>query len=117
MPTAVFSQDGGTSGEAGRNVQHGLRLASTISAMPKKFRFTGVSFRDLLITIGPMTVLVVLLCYLAYRVVDPFPPSSVTMSTGQENSSYAAFGRRYAQILANTASKPSWCRRRVRWKT
>lgn len=67
--------------------------------MPKKFRFTGVSFRDLLITIGPMTVLIALLCYLAYRIVDPFPPSSVTMSTGQENSSYAGFGRRYAQIL------------------
>ncbi|HEX2605649.1 MAG TPA: TAXI family TRAP transporter solute-binding subunit [Oxalicibacterium sp.] len=68
--------------------------------MPKKFKFTGVSLRDLLITLGPMTLLIVLLCYVAYRIVDPFPPSNVTMSTGQENSSYAAFGKRYAQILS-----------------
>lgn len=68
--------------------------------MPKKFRFTGVSLRDLLITIGPMTVLVALLCYVAYRVVDPLPPSNVTMSTGQENSSYAVFGKHYVQILS-----------------
>ena len=67
--------------------------------MPKKFRFTGFSLRDLLITIGPMAVLIALLCYAAYRIVDPFPPSQVTLSTGQENSSYAAFGKRYAQLL------------------
>jgi TRAP transporter TAXI family solute receptor len=67
--------------------------------MPKRFKFTGVSLRDLLITIGPMTVLIALLCYAAYKFIDPFPPSRVTMSTGQENSSYAAFGKRYAQIL------------------
>jgi TRAP transporter TAXI family solute receptor len=67
--------------------------------MPKKFKFTGLSLRDLLITIGPMTVLIALFCYVAYKIIDPFPPSHVTMSTGQENSSYASFGKRYAQIL------------------
>lgn len=70
--------------------------------MPKKFkftRFTSFSLRDLLIMIGPMAVLIVAAGYFAYKLVNPFPPSQVTFSTGQENSAYAAFGKRYAEML------------------
>lgn len=67
--------------------------------MPKKFKFTSFSLRDLLITIGPLTVLIVVLGYFAYKLVNPFPPKEVTISTGQENSAYASFGRQYAAAL------------------
>lgn len=67
--------------------------------MPKKFKFTSFSLRDLLITIGPLTVLIVAVGYFAYKWVNPFPPSHVTISTGQENSAYASFGKQYAEAL------------------
>ncbi|HWU96955.1 MAG TPA: TAXI family TRAP transporter solute-binding subunit [Oxalicibacterium sp.] len=70
--------------------------------MPKKFkftRFTSFSLRDLLIMIAPMAVLIVAAGYFAYKLINPFPPSQVTISTGQENSAYASFGKRYAETL------------------
>lgn len=67
--------------------------------MPKKFKFTSFSLRDLLITIGPLTLLIVVAGYFAYKFVNPFPPKEVTISTGQENSAYASFGRQYAAAL------------------
>ncbi|WP_293780781.1 TAXI family TRAP transporter solute-binding subunit [uncultured Oxalicibacterium sp.] len=67
--------------------------------MPRIFKFTQFSLRDLIVTAGPMALLVVLLCYLAYRLVDPTPPRQVTFSTGQENSAYEQFGKRYKEIL------------------
>ncbi len=69
--------------------------------MPKIFKsFTEVSLRDLVITVAPATLLILLLCVAAYKVIDPLPPKHVTIATGQENSSYDAFGKRYAKALA-----------------
>jgi hypothetical protein len=69
--------------------------------MPKIFKsFTEISLRDLLITVGPAMLLVALLCVIAYKLIDPLPPRHVTIATGQENSSYDAFGKRYAKALA-----------------
>jgi len=68
--------------------------------MPKIFSFTRFSLRDLIVTAGPVTLLVVGLCVLAYRLVDPAPPKRVVMSAGQENSAYQEFGEKYAAALA-----------------
>ncbi|TFW09584.1 C4-dicarboxylate ABC transporter substrate-binding protein [Oxalobacteraceae bacterium OM1] len=68
--------------------------------MPKILKFTRFSLRDFLVAAGPAVVAVVVTCVLAYWVVDPAPPSVVTLSTGQENSAYEAFGRKYAAALA-----------------
>ncbi len=68
--------------------------------MPRFLKFTTLSLRDLLITFGPAVLLVAGLVYGAYRLVDPTPPKSVTLSTGQENSAYEVLGKRYAAILA-----------------
>ncbi len=62
--------------------------------------FKALSLRDLLITFGPALLLVTLLGYLAYRMVDPTPPKIVTLATGQENSAYEVLGKRYAAVLA-----------------
>lgn len=70
--------------------------------MPKKFnftRFTSFSIRDLLIMVVPIVLLIAAVGYFAYKKINPFPPSEVTFSTGQENSAYASFGKRYAEIL------------------
>lgn len=67
--------------------------------MPKMLQFSKFALRDLIVTAGPPLLLLVLLCALAYFLVDPFPPKVVTLSSGQENSSYEQFARRYAAQL------------------
>ncbi|MDP9107977.1 MAG: C4-dicarboxylate ABC transporter substrate-binding protein, partial [Pseudomonadota bacterium] len=68
--------------------------------MPKIFDFTRFSLRDLFATAAPSVMLLVLLCVLTYWLADPAPPSHVRLSTGQANSAYDVFGKRYAAILA-----------------
>lgn len=66
---------------------------------PALRKFSLVSLRDLLAASAPTIVLVLLACAVAYVVVDPAPPRAVTLATGQENSAYEEFGRKYAAIL------------------
>jgi len=68
--------------------------------MPKILKFTKFSLWDFLVAAGPAAVGIVVTCVLAYWLVDPAPPSHVTLSTGQDNSAYAEFGKRYASALA-----------------
>ncbi|MBC7502586.1 MAG: ABC transporter substrate-binding protein [Herminiimonas sp.] len=68
--------------------------------MPKILKFTTFALRDLFATAGPATIAIVLLCLAAYWLVDPTPPGRVTISTGQENSAYEEFARKYASALA-----------------
>lgn len=74
-------------------ISHGPR-------MPKILRFTRFSLRDFLVASGPAAFAVAITCLLAYWLVDPSPPRTVTLSTGQENSAYEAIGKRYAASLA-----------------
>ncbi|RJF98047.1 TAXI family TRAP transporter solute-binding subunit [Noviherbaspirillum saxi] len=68
--------------------------------MPKMLKFTRFSLRDFLVAAGPAAVAVLATCLLAYWLVDPSPPSSVTLATGQDNSAYQALGKQYAGALA-----------------
>ncbi|MES2535865.1 MAG: TAXI family TRAP transporter solute-binding subunit [Pseudomonadota bacterium] len=67
--------------------------------MPKIFNFTRFSLRDLVITAGPASLLILLVCVVAYWLVDPSPPRHVTISSGQENSAYEGFAKKYASAL------------------
>ena len=69
-------------------------------AMSAILKFTSFSPRDLLVTAGPTILVVGLICTLAYWLVDPSPPAHITISTGQENSAYEEFGKKYAKVLA-----------------
>jgi len=60
---------------------------------------TLLSVRDLLATAGPLVLLSLLLLVLAYWWLDPTPPRTVTLATGQPRGAYAQFGERYVQIL------------------
>ncbi len=68
--------------------------------MPKLLKFTRFSLPDFVVAAAPTALAIAVLCLLAYWLVDPAPPSRVTMSTGQENGAYEAFGKRYAAALA-----------------
>ncbi|MES2947525.1 MAG: TAXI family TRAP transporter solute-binding subunit [Pseudomonadota bacterium] len=68
--------------------------------MTKSIRFTLLSLRDLLVSVGPFILLTFALLALAYWWLDPNPPKRVTLATGPEQSAYEAFGKRYASLLA-----------------
>lgn len=67
--------------------------------MSKIRKFTQFSFADLVAATGPTVLVIVGLCLLAYLLVDPTPPRKVTLATGQENSAYEEFGKKYAAAL------------------
>ena len=68
-------------------------------------KFSQFSFRDLVATAGPTIVLIGALCVLAYVIVDPAPPRHMSLATGQENSAYEEFGKKYAAALAKDGIK------------
>jgi TRAP-type uncharacterized transport system substrate-binding protein len=75
-------------------------MISFRSRMPKILKFTKFSLRDFLVAAGPAVIAILATCLLAYWLVDPSPPSVVTLATGQDNSAYQALGKRYAAALA-----------------
>ncbi len=54
------------------------------------------TFRDLLVAVGPFALLAVGLLWAAFHFLQPMPPRTVTLATGQDQGAYAEFGRRYA---------------------
>ena len=74
-------------------------------AMSTIRKFTQFSFRDLLAAAGPTVLVIAALCALAYLLVDPTPPRTVTLGTGQENSAYEELGKQYAASLAKQGIK------------
>ncbi|MGZ8288493.1 MAG: TAXI family TRAP transporter solute-binding subunit [Telluria sp.] len=73
--------------------------------MSKIRKFTRFSFVDLVAAAGPTVILIAALCVAAYLIVDPTPPREVTLATGQENSAYEEFGKKYAAALAKHGIK------------
>jgi TRAP transporter TAXI family solute receptor len=73
--------------------------------MSKILKFTQFSFRDLIVAAAPTVLTIVGICLLAYWLVDPAPPRTVRLGTGQENSAYEDFGKKYAVALAKHGVK------------
>ena len=73
--------------------------------MSKILKFTQFSVRDLFVAAAPTIALIAGVCLLAYWLVDPAPPRSVRLATGQENSAYEEFGKKYAAALAKHGVK------------
>ena len=67
----------------------------------RNLRFALLSFRDLVISVGPFLVLAILLLILAYWWLDPTPPKRVVLATGPAQSAYDEFGKRYAKAMSN----------------
>jgi TRAP-type uncharacterized transport system substrate-binding protein len=68
--------------------------------MPRFLRLAFQTLRDLLLTAGPFALLVAGLLVAAYWYLQPTPPRTITLATGQEQGAYTEFGRRYAAWLA-----------------
>jgi TRAP transporter TAXI family solute receptor len=73
--------------------------------MSKILKFTQFSVRDLIVASAPTVLAIVGVCLLAYWVVDPAPPRTVRLGSGQENSAYEEFGKKYAAALAKHGVK------------
>jgi TRAP transporter TAXI family solute receptor len=73
--------------------------------MSKLLTFSRFSMRDLVVTAGPTLLLGAAICFFAYWLVDPAPPRHVTLATGQDNSAYEEFGKKYAEALARHGVK------------
>lgn len=67
--------------------------------MAHNIRYTLLSLRDLLVSIGPFALLTIALLGLAYWWLDPTPPKRVVLATGPAQSAYDEFGKRYADAL------------------
>ena len=67
--------------------------------MPHNIRYTLLSLRDLVVSIGPLAVLTAALLALTYWWLDPNPPQRVVLATGPAQSAYDEFGKRYAEAL------------------
>ena len=52
------------------------------------------------VTFFAILLIVMLLFWMTYRFLQPFPPKTLTMTTGMPDGSYAAFGEAYRQVLA-----------------
>jgi ABC-type nitrate/sulfonate/bicarbonate transport system substrate-binding protein len=73
--------------------------------MPKAIRYTLVSIRELLISVGPFAIVAVALLVLAYLWLDPTPPKRVTLATGPAQSAYDEFGKRYKKALQTNGTE------------
>lgn len=67
--------------------------------MAHHIRYTLLSLRDLLVSIGPFALLTIALLGLAYWWLEPTPPKRVVLATGPAQSAYDEFGKRYAEAL------------------
>jgi hypothetical protein len=67
--------------------------------MFKNIRYTLLSLRDLVVSIGPFALLTLALLVLTYWWLDPNPPKRVVLATGPAQSAYDEFGKRYADAL------------------
>lgn len=61
--------------------------------------------RELLMTLGPALVLVLVAVLLAMRFMPPPPPKEVSITTGGQGGGYHGFGLRYAEVLKRSGVK------------
>lgn len=89
-----MKQEAGEGEDAGEGAVAGKGLRARLQ------NFSIVSLRDLVVATGPTALMVLAAVLLAYWWVDPAPPRSLRLATGQENSAYEQFGKQYAGLLA-----------------
>ncbi|WP_322042704.1 TAXI family TRAP transporter solute-binding subunit [Paraburkholderia sp. J67] len=63
-------------------------------------RFVAISWRDLAVSFGPILLVSVAAIWLAVRLIQPAPPSTLTMSAGPKGSTFWNAAEKYKTILA-----------------
>ena len=51
-------------------------------------------------TLGPAIILALAGCFVAWQFVNPAPPDTITIATGQQGGAYLLFAERYQTLLA-----------------
>ena len=82
----------------------GLPSMSRMLRPPRPPRFVArviaVSWRDLIVTMGPIVAISAGAIWLAIRLIQPAPPNTLTMTAGPPGSSFWNAAERYKAILA-----------------
>lgn len=68
-------------------------------------RLIGISWRDLAVSIGPVALACVVVAAAAIWLANPGPPSSLTITSGPDGSSFRNNADKYAKILARNGVK------------
>jgi TRAP transporter TAXI family solute receptor len=63
-------------------------------------RFVAISWRDLALTFGPILLVCAVALYVAVRLIQPAPPSTLTIAAGPKGSSFWSSAQKYKAILA-----------------
>ncbi|MFM0318109.1 TAXI family TRAP transporter solute-binding subunit [Paraburkholderia nemoris] len=63
-------------------------------------RFVAISWRDLAVSFGPLVLIAVAAIWVAVRLIQPAPPSTLTISAGPEGSTFWNAAQKYKEILA-----------------
>lgn len=63
-------------------------------------RFVAISWRDLAVSFGPILLVSAAAIWLAVRLIQPAPPSTLTISTGPKGSTFWNAAQKYKAILA-----------------
>lgn len=63
-------------------------------------RFVAISWRDLAVSFGPILLVSIAAIWLAVRLIQPAPPSTLTMSAGPKGSTFWNAAQKYKAILA-----------------
>jgi TRAP-type uncharacterized transport system substrate-binding protein len=63
-------------------------------------RFVAISWRDLAVSFGPILLIAAAAIWAAVRLIQPAPPSTLTITAGPEGSSFWSAAQKYKTILA-----------------
>jgi len=70
-----------------------------------KARFVAISWHDLAISFGPIVILAAIVAGLAIWLVNPAPPSTITIAAGPKDSVFWNTAQKYQAILARNGVK------------
>lgn len=65
-----------------------------------QLKISRVSWRDFLLSIGPVVLLVAVTLWITLHFVHPAPPTTIVMTSGADGSMFEVYAGRYAKILA-----------------
>ncbi len=68
-------------------------------------RLLGISWRDLLATLGPIVALSLVAICIAVWLIRPAPPDTLTITTGPDGSTFQIVAEKYRKILARNGVK------------
>jgi TRAP transporter TAXI family solute receptor len=74
-------------------------VRKTVSFRPLS-RLSGISLRDLAVSVGPLILLTVIAIVAAYWLIRPAPPTTIVIASGPKGSTFRITAEKYQKILA-----------------